>query len=293
MHLVTAGTHEAKLERLSGLDTRLVEAYGARWNRSLAARHEAGPEASPADVETVARRWAAELDAAGVERGVFFTSYEIHDDLLTFISLNRDRFVGYTTFNPTDRENAHLLRKHVDEGGVKGLKLYPMARQFHVDDAACFPVYEVCQEKNIPVIIHFGISIDATHDLRYGNPIDLSRAALSFPSVRWIIPHFGTGFFREALMLAAQYQNIFIDTSSSNNWVNYAPYPTTVTDLFKRTLDTVGSKRVLFGTDSSFFPRGYRKNILDQQLAICRELDLSREEIDDIFLNNIRQIIGD
>lgn len=291
VHLITAGTHRTGVEIRARLDGRLLEAYNRRWTESLASRNEDGPEAGPPEVATVARRWVAELDAAGIDRAVFFAPYEAHEDLLTFISLAPERFVGYTTFNPTDRLNADLLGKQVDEGGVKGLKLYPMAGHFHVDDEACFPVYEVCEAKHIPVIVHFGISINATHDLRFGNPLDLSQLALRFPGVTWIIPHFGAGFFREALMLAAQYRNVCIDTSSSNNWVRYAPYPTTLTDLFRRTLQAVGSEKLIFGTDSSFFPRGFRRNILDDQLAICHELTLSREETDNIFNNNIRRIL--
>ena len=291
IHLRTAGTHEVRLRQLAGLDPRLVEAYRRRWHDSLASRHEEAPEAQPADVQTVARQWEAALDAAGIEAGVFFTSPDYHDDLLTFISLNPARFIGYTTFDPTDRANADLLRRQVDEHGVRGLKLYPMALGFRVDDEACDAVYEVCEAKSLPVIIHFGISINATHDLRCGNPIDLSGPALRFPSVNWIIPHFGAGFFRETLMVGAQYQNVYIDTSSSNNWVAGAPHPWTVADLFRRTIDAVGSDRLLFGTDSSFFPRGFRTNILNDHLQICRDLGLASTQIDGIFGGNIRRIL--
>ncbi len=291
IHLVTSGTHEVKLRRLSGLDPRLVEAYRRRWNDSLASRREGTPEADPGHVQIVAKRWQAALDGAGIERGVFFTSQDYHDDLLTFISLGPERFIGYTTFDPTDRANAVRLRRQVDEQGVRGLKLYPMAQGFRVDDEACDAVYDVCEAKGIPVIIHFGISINATHDLRYGNPLDLSGPALRHPSVNWIIPHFGAGFFRETLMVAVQHQNVYIDTSSSNNWVASDPHRLTVEDLFGRTIDAVGSERLIFGTDSSFFPRGYRTNILNDQLAICDNLGLSPEQIDSIFCGNIRRIL--
>ncbi len=291
IHLLTAETNKAKLERMAKLDEKLIEAYHEQWEKSLASRKEAGPETSPADVETVAGKWAAEFDEAGIERGVFFTSDEVHDELARFTSLNPARFIGYTTFNPCEAKSRELLQRQIDENGIRGVKLYPMGRHFHVNAPECFSFYEVCQDNNIPVLIHFGISINATHDLKYGNPLDLSGPAVSFPAVKWIIPHFGTGFFRETLMLAAQYKNIYIDTSSSNNWIKYSPYTLTLKDLFDRSYATVGAKRILFGTDSSFFPRGYRKNILEEQLAICNELKLSREEIDDVFYGNIKIII--
>jgi uncharacterized protein len=291
IHLSTAGTRAVKLRRMASLDPRLVQAYQRRWDESLTSRREEGPEAEPPEVRAVAARWAAALDSAGVARAVFFTSPDYHDDLLTFVSLDPKRFVGYTTVDPTDPTSADLLRRHVDECGVRGLKLYPMAHGFRVDDERCRVVYEVCESRSVPVIVHFGISIAANHDLRYGNPIDLSGPALRFPGVTWIIPHFGAGFFGEALMVAAQYQNVFIDTSSSNNWVKWMPRPLTVAELFGRTVDAIGARRLIFGTDSSFFPRGYRTNILNEQLGICQSLGLSPDDIDNIFCMNIERIL--
>jgi predicted TIM-barrel fold metal-dependent hydrolase len=291
IHLITEGTHRAKLEMMSKLDDQLLEAYHQRWEKSLSARNEEGPETSPAEVVVVASKWEKELDRVGIERAVFFTSDEAHEELARFISLKPERFIGYTTFNPIDKGSADLLKKQIDEDAVRGIKLYPMKRYFHVNDPACFPVYEVCQEARIPILIHFGLSISAFHDLSYGNPLDLSTPALRFPSVCWIIPHFGTGFFREALLVAAQYNNVYFDTSSSNAWVQYSPHKMTVKELFLRAYETLGARRILFGTDSSFFPRGYRTNILEEHLSICNELGMAREEIDGIFHHNIIEIL--
>ncbi len=291
MHLVTAGMRAARLRHMATLHPRLVEAYRRRWQASLASRHEADREAEPPDVRIVATRWEAALDAAGIERGVFFASSESFDDLLTFVALNPARFVGYTSFDPTNPASAGLLRRQVEEHAVRGVKLYPMAHGYHVDDARCDAVYEVCDAKRLPVVIHFGISINATHDLRYGNPLDLAGPALRFPSVSWIIPHFGAGFFREALLVGAQYQNVHIDSSSSNNWTNLDPQQPTLADLFRRTIDAVGTERLIFGTDSSFFPRGYRTHLLDEHLDICNSLELAPGDIDAIFGGNIRRLL--
>ena len=77
------------------------------------------------------------------------------------------------------------------------------------------------------------------------------------PQVPIIIPHFGAGMFREALMVADLCPNVHLDTSSSNAWMRYTP-GLTLTDVFRTALDVVGPERLLFGTDSSFFPRGWQ-----------------------------------
>ena len=81
-----------------------------------------------------------------------------------------------------------------------------------------------------------------------------------------IIPHFGAGFLRETLMAADQCPNIHLDTSSSNSWIKYHP-GLTLEAVFRQALEVVGPDRLIFGTDSSFFPRGWQRQIFEQQKA--------------------------
>ena len=85
------------------------------------------------------------------------------------------------------------------------------------------------------------------------------------------MPHFGAGFFREALMLADACPNVVLDTSSTNGWVRYHP-GLTLTDVFRTAIAMLGPDRLMFGTDSSFFPRGWQAAIYDTQRAILDEL---------------------
>jgi hypothetical protein len=55
---------------------------------------------------------------------------------------------------------------------------------------------------------------------------------------------------------------------------------------------------VIFGTDSTFFPRGFRINILEQQYDAVKSLSegpdaiVSEEDIDAIFRDNILRLNG-
>src|SRR5438477_278262 len=91
-------------------------------------------------------------------------------------------------------------------------------------------------------------------DLRFGDPLALAATAVRFPNVPAIVPHFGAGFFREALMAAEACPNVHLDTSSSNSWVKFVP-GLTLTEVFRRALAVAGPNRLIFGTDSSYFPR--------------------------------------
>ena len=65
------------------------------------------------------------------------------------------------------------------------------------------------------------LGLPSRFDLRLGDPLALARMALGFPQVPVIVPHFGAGFFREALMAADQCPTIHFDTSSSNSWIRF------------------------------------------------------------------------
>ena len=111
------------------------------------------------------------------------------------------------------------------------------------------------------------LGLPSRFDLRLGDPLALARTALGFPQVPVIVPHFGAGFFREALMAADQCPTIHLDTSSSNSWIRFDGGPT-LEGVFRRRWRSLGASRLLFGTDSSFFPRGWQAGIYEEQQRI-------------------------
>jgi predicted TIM-barrel fold metal-dependent hydrolase len=56
------------------------------------------------------------------------------------------------------------------------------------------------------------LGLASPFDMRYSNPLDLHGVALRYPRLNFVIPHFGAGFLREALMLADLCPNVYLDT---------------------------------------------------------------------------------
>jgi hypothetical protein len=118
-------------------------------------------------------------------------------------------------------------------------------------------------------------------DLTCANPLDLIGPAERFAHVPFVVPHFGAGFLRETLLAGAQCANVYVDTSSSHTWLKTEPAHLSLADVFERALAVFGPERILFGTDSSTFPRGWRRDLLLAQreaLGACgvREEDRAR-----------------
>ena len=72
-------------------------------------------------------------------------------------------------------------------------------------------------------------------------------------------------------MLADLCPNVYLDSSSSNSWIKYLP-SLTLEDVFRQALEVVGPDRLLFGTDSSFFPRGWQRAVWERQTAVLESI---------------------
>ena len=173
--------------------------------------------------------------------------------------------------------------------------------RYRLDDERVTATFEAAASRGAAVFVHCGVltvgvrkklGLPSPFDLRLGDPLALAAVAARFPKVPVIIPHFGAGFFREALMAADQCPNIHLDTSSSNSWMKYHP-GLTLEAVFRQALAVVGPDRLLFGTDSSFFPRGWQQPDLRQRRRSAR---CDRRRADDaqekIFAGNFERLFA-
>jgi predicted TIM-barrel fold metal-dependent hydrolase len=169
-----------------------------------------------------------------------------------------------------------------------------------LDDERVAAVFGAAGRHRAAVFVHCGVlsvgirqklNLPTRVDLRLGDPLAVAAVALRHPTVPVIIPHFGAGLFREALMAAATAPNILLDSSSSNSWTKFHP-GLTLQDAFARAIDVAGPSRILFGTDSSFFPRGWQQPIYDTQLATLTALGVSTADQQKIFGGNFERIWG-
>ena len=185
-----------------------------------------------------------------------------------------------------------LAEKPAALAGLDAICLFPAMHRYFVHDARVDPLLAQAAAQGLLVFVHCGIltvgvrkklGLTSPFDMRYSNPIDLHGVALRYPNLNFVVPHFGAGYFREALMLADLCPNVYLDTSSSNSWIKLEGLD--LKTVFQRALNVVGPKRLLFGTDSSFFPRGWHRAIFEQQTRTLADIGLAAADA--------RMILGD
>ena len=62
--------------------------------------------------------------------------------------------------------------------------------------------------------------------------------------------------------------------------------------VFRQALAVVGPERLLFGSDSSFFPRGWVRGVYDQQSAALDEIGATADVRDKIFGGNFDRLFS-
>jgi predicted TIM-barrel fold metal-dependent hydrolase len=133
------------------------------------------------------------------------------------------------------------------------------------------------------------LGLASRFDVSLGNPLALHALAADFPAVPFIIPHFGAGLFREALLLADLCPNVYLDTSSTNRWMAYH-HALTLPDVFRQALAVAGPDRLLFGTDSSFFPRGWNREVHTAQAGALESLGVNATIRDSVLRGNFDRL---
>ena len=269
----------------------LSRPYGEHWRRMWGFPQAESANDHPGDREQ-ARRWAAELDEHGV-RAVGFVTGGGNEHLAEVVSWYPDKFIGFAHHNPFDRDAVAQLEHAVSELGLRGYKLLaPMIEQ-PIEDESIWPVWEKCAELDIPVLIHFGIQGSAGGIAWHENisPFKLHNIAKAFPDVTFVIPHFGCAWERETLQLCWACPNVSVDTSGSLQWIRWVPGEVTVKYLFRKYYETIGPGRIIFGTDSSWFPRGFTLEYLQDQMRNCLDLNLPEQDIQMIFAGNAARLL--
>jgi predicted TIM-barrel fold metal-dependent hydrolase len=259
------------------------------------------PPQNPAALGQV---WKEELDQHEITLALLIASVPGDEEsVAAAVTAYPDRLAGAFMLDPT-RSDAETRAAHAfDELGLRAACLFPAMHQFSV--AECEGVRAVVSlsaaRPGTAVFVHCGalsvgvrkkLRLPSHFDIRRGNPLELCKLAAEFPAVPFIVPSFGAGLFRETMLLADLCPNVYVDTSSSNKWMNYESSPVDLAMIFKRALAVTGHTRLLFGTDSSFFPRGWNAEIFHAQINALLAAGVSEEQAQAILGGNLRRLLS-
>ncbi len=154
------------------------------------------------------------------------------------------RFIGYVTMNPNyppaevEQELEYWLTSHL---WMRGIKLHPSYHEYPISGPLYRVAFEVAERHHVPILSHTWGS--GEENLLCG-PALFSEIAEAYPDVKIILGHAGGRLpgYRASVAVARDHSNIYLETCGSFQAMG----------LVEFLVESVGSERVLFGSDACF-----------------------------------------
>lgn len=200
------------------------------------------------------------------------------------------------------------LKFLLKEEKIQGIKLYFGYQDAHPADSAIFPVYQIAEQFQVPIMCHGGElhhccppeqrkkgQLRCTYKtcpldkLTYlSKPNQFTRAVAKFPKVKFIISHLANDYFDELRELMFEFPNVYTDISGqfvSGSGEDTPNYKKQIVQEIREFLALPeGKNRLLFGSD---FPiQSYEDSI-----ALVNALGLSKEDEENIFYKNALNLL--
>ncbi|MFO0566886.1 MAG: amidohydrolase family protein [Polyangiaceae bacterium] len=168
----------------------------------------------------------------------------------------RPRVTGLATVYPGEPDARGILERGFD-AGLAGVKLHCHVQGLAPDAAEMHDVYAVCQERDLPLVMHAGREPRSP-----GYRVDphtlcdvarVERVLVDHPRLRLCIPHLGADEFDAYAELLERHDHLWLDTTMV--MAGYFP----VADRY----DIVARRpeRMLYGTDFPFLPYAWDREL--------------------------------
>lgn len=168
------------------------------------------------------------LDSQGIEKvccinyvapDVMGFTPETNDWILRFTEGSRSRLLPVGSVHPRSTPDVRTETERILDAGIRMVKLHPphqlLAVNSYLDGhPELAELYEVCQDRRVPVMIHTGTSIFPGARNRYADPMPVDDVAVDFPDLEIVLAHAGRPLFMEtAVFLARRHSRVRLDVS--------------------------------------------------------------------------------
>jgi predicted TIM-barrel fold metal-dependent hydrolase len=232
----------------------------------------------------VPERFDEYMEGEGVDVAILLCEYSPKatgiqpiEDLLPIIDHNPERFRPMAALNPHYHYPLQEELERQMELGAVGLKLHPVHGGFVPNDPALYPAYWLCQQHELPVVVHCGTSTFPGSTNRYADPALLEDVVRDFPDLTVVLAHGGRGWWYDAAgFMASMRENVWIEISGLP--------PKKLPEYYERYGFERLAQKMIFGTDWPGVP-GLKNNALD-----LFELGLEPETVELMLHENASRV---
>jgi predicted TIM-barrel fold metal-dependent hydrolase len=190
---------------------------------------------------------------------------------------------GISFLNFTD-DDLTEIRGYLQDGSVRGLKLYPGYEPFYPHDPKLEPVYRLAAEAQVPVMIHSGDTFTPKGKVKYSHPLHIDEVAVDHPGVNFVICHIGNPWIRDCMEVVYKNKNVYTDISGlvlGNFSDRFEQFMSR--QLQEMLLYGVEPDKVLFGTD-------WPISSMESYIEFMSELKIPEKEKRKIMFENSAEL---
>ena len=169
-----------------------------------------------------------------------------NDLVAAYVRKHPEKLVGFACLDCTEPGYLDEMHRCFEDLGFRGLKLAPIYQNVHPMDPRLAPVYDYCQRRGLPVLIHQGATFVRRAPLQYALPLQLEDVALAYPDLVMVIAHMGQPWIEETIVLIRKQPNFYADVSALHyrSWQFY--------NALILAVEYGVASKLLFGSDYPF-----------------------------------------
>ena len=172
--------------------------------------------------------------------------YSPNEYIANYVRQHPEKVIGFASLDPAVDKIPDDLEHAFDKLGLSGLKLGPIYQNVHPTDARLMAIYEFCEARRIPILIHQGTTFPRKAPLKYAFPVLLEDVALQFPELRMVIAHLGHPWIEDTLVLIRKQPHFYSDISA----LHYRPWQFYNALILAKEYGVLD--KLLFGSDYPF-----------------------------------------
>jgi len=239
----------------------------------------------------------ADMDRASVHKAVLLGWYwqnpetcilqnEWHAE---WIKEDPERFYAFATIHPSLRNPIDELKKRQEQGFVGMGEIHLGVQGFSMQDPAWIECIKFASEQSWPVNFHVTEPVGHEHPGRIPTPLeDFIWLAREFPELKIILAHAGGlfPFYELNPKVRNELRNVYYDLAACPLLYE--------SSIYRKLIDTVGHKKIIWGTDYplKIFPKVQSKPDFSTFIKeIHKVADLNDDEKDALFHQNIFSLL--
>lgn len=140
-----------------------------------------------------------------------------------------------------DSSRPDLILSQIKEAGLSGIKLHPEYQHFSLDDSRLEPIWEICCDAGLLIVLHAGADFACSPPYRT-DPKAISSLIERYPDLKLVAAHLGSWQMWENVSTFLAGTPVYIDTSFTLGLLS--------DEKIMEIIQKHGERKVLFGTDA-------------------------------------------